>query len=75
MMCSFLISIETQTCFDDLRDEPPQDLEATKKLQKEEQIEQEDEMEAEKDNAKLDQSFENEDPSWTPEEVDAACKK
>ena len=32
-------------------------------------------MEAEKDNAKLDQSFENEDPSWTPEEVDAACKK
>ena len=38
-------------------------------------MEQEDEMEAENDNAKLDQSFENEDPSWTPEEVDAAYKK
>lgn len=71
------LSLETQTCADDLRGEPPQNQETTKtfNLENKELEEEEDEMEGEIGNGKLEGRNENEDPSWTPEEADAAYKK
>ena len=69
----YFLSLETQTCANDLRGEPPQDQLTTKTLQKEELEEEDDEMEGEI--GKPEERNENEDPSWTPEEADAAYKK
>lgn len=74
-MMHYFLSLETQTCADDLRGEPPQDQKTTKTLQKEELEEEDDEMEGEIGNGKAEERNENEDPSWTPEEADAAYKK
>ena len=67
--------METQTSDDDLKGEPTQEQKTTQALQKEELEEEEDEMEGKIGNGKPEERNENEDPSWTPEEADAAYKK
>ena len=62
---AFLLSVETQTSADD-KEEPNKELKTTGAFEKQELEEEDDEMEG---------KIENEDPSWTPEEADAAYKK
>ena len=68
-------SVETQTSADDLEEEPNQEQKTTGALEKEELEEEEDEVEGKIENGKPEERNENEDPSWTPEEADAAYRK
>ena len=73
---AFLLSLETQTSADDLKGEPTQEQKTTQASGKEElHVEEEDEMEGEIGSGKPEERNEHEDPSWTPEEADAAYKK
>jgi len=71
--CIYLL--ETQTCADDVRDEPPQVQQTTKILEIEKLEGQEEEDEMEEEIGKHNDRNENEDPSWTPMEADAAYKR
>ena len=71
---AFLLSVETQTFADD-KEEPNKELKTTRAFEKEELEEEDDEMEGKIENGKPEERNENEDPSWTPEEADAAYKK
>lgn len=75
MMCYFLLFIETQTCADDIKENLDLEQKINKTLEEEAAEEEEDEMEDVIENAKPNENTENEDPSWTPEEADAAYKK
>ena len=72
---AFLLSLETQTSADDVKGEATQEQKTTEAFEKEELEEEDDEMEGEIGNGKPEERNENEDPSWTPEEADAAYKK
>ena len=72
---AFLLSLETQTSADDVKGEPTQEQKTTEAFEKEELEEEDYEMEGEIGNGKPEERNENEDPSWTPEEADAAYKK
>ena len=72
---AFLLSLETQTSADDVKGEPTQEQKTTEAFEKVELEEEDDEMEGEIGNGKPEERNENEDPSWTPEEADAAHKK
>ena len=72
---AFLLSLETQTSADDVKGEPTQEQKTTEAFEKEELEEEDYEMEGEIGNGKPKERNENEDPSWTPEEADAAHKK
>ena len=58
-----------------LRVNLPRSRKPLKHLKKEELEEEDDEMEGAIGNGKPEERNENEDPSWTPEEADAAYKK
>ena len=72
---AFLLSLETQTSADDVQGEATQEQKTTEVFEKEELEEEDDEMEGEIGHGKPEERNENEDPSWTPEEADAAYKK
>ncbi|XP_067047191.1 uncharacterized protein [Acropora muricata] len=69
-----LVTSETQTSADD-KEEPNKELKTTGAFEKEELEEEDDEMDGKIENGKPEERNENEDPSWTPEEADAAYKK
>ncbi|KAJ7331123.1 hypothetical protein OS493_020825 [Desmophyllum pertusum] len=70
-----LVTSETQTCADDIKENLDLEQKINKTLEEEAAEEEEDEMEDVIENAKPNENTENEDPSWTPEEADAAYKK